>query len=208
MLKGARLVTAVETEEGRRWAESKVKTLTGGDRIMARFMRQDFFEYIPQFKLAIAGNHKPGLRSVDEAIRRRFHLIPFNVKIPAEQRDTQLGEKLREEWGGILQWAIDGCVDWQERGLAPPEAVVDATKAYLENEDSFGRWLEETCFVGPNMEDTTAHLWESWSIWAEKSRVRVGNKTEFSDQLQGHGFEPKRVGASGSRGYYGLRLLQ
>jgi putative DNA primase/helicase len=207
MLKGARLVTAVETEEGRRWAESKVKTLTGGDRIMARFMRQDFFEYVPQFKLAIAGNHKPGLRSVDEAIRRRFHLIPFNVKISAEQRDTQLGERLKAEWSGILQWAVDGCVEWQESGLAPPDAVVEATNAYLENEDSFGRWVEECCCVGANLEDTTARLWDSWSTWAEKSRVRVGNKNEFSDQLQGHGFEPKRVGTSGSRGYYGLRVL-
>ena len=81
-LRGARLVTAVETEEGRRWAESRIKALTGGDKVSARFMKQDFFEFLPQFKLIIAGNHKPGLRSVDEAIRRRFHLIPFNVTIP------------------------------------------------------------------------------------------------------------------------------
>jgi putative DNA primase/helicase len=79
-LRGARLVTAVETEEGRRWAESRIKSLTGGDKISARFMRQDFFEYAPQFKLIIAGNHRPGLRSVDEAIRRRFNLVPFTVR--------------------------------------------------------------------------------------------------------------------------------
>ena len=83
-LRGARLVTAIETEEGRRWAESKIKALTGGDQIAARFMRQDFFEYAPQFKLVIAGNHKPGLRTVDEAIRRRFHLVPFTVTIPPQ----------------------------------------------------------------------------------------------------------------------------
>src|SRR5262245_58244201 len=85
-LRGARMVTAVETEEGRRWADSRIKTLTGGDKIAARFMRQDFFEYTPQFKLIIAGNHKPGLRSVDEAIRRRFNLIPFSVTIPPDER--------------------------------------------------------------------------------------------------------------------------
>src|SRR5262249_4902153 len=88
-LRGARLVTAVETEEGRRWAESKIKALTGGDRIAARFMRQDFFEFTPQFKLVIAGNHKPGLRSVDEAIRRRFNLVPFTVTIPKAERDEK-----------------------------------------------------------------------------------------------------------------------
>ena len=83
-LRGARLVTATETEEGRRWAEARIKALTGGDQIAARFMRQDYFEFVPQFKLVIAGNHKPGLRSVDEAIRRRLNLIPFTVTIPAE----------------------------------------------------------------------------------------------------------------------------
>jgi len=116
-LRGARLVTAVETEEGRRWAESRVKALTGGDRIAARFMRQDFFEFTPQFKLLIAGNHKPGLRSVDEAIRRRFHLVPFAVTIPAAERDLRLSEKLRAEWPGILKWMIAGCLDWQRDGL-------------------------------------------------------------------------------------------
>ena len=130
-LRGARLVTAVETEEGRRWAESKIKALTGGDKIAARFMRQDFFEYTPQFKLLIAGNHKPGLRSVDEAIRRRLHLIPFTITIPAEERDLGLPDKLKAEAPGILNWMIDGCLQWQQIGLAPPKVVTDATAAYL-----------------------------------------------------------------------------
>jgi putative DNA primase/helicase len=123
-LRGARLVTSVETEEGRRWAESKIKSLTGGDRIAARFMRQDFFEFTPVFKLIIAGNHRPGLRSVDEAIRRRFHLIPFTVTIPEAERDQQLGDKLQAEWPGILHWMIEGlgsgtaCV--RRRRSAPP----------------------------------------------------------------------------------------
>jgi putative DNA primase/helicase len=109
-LHGARLVTAVETEEGRRWAEARIKQLTGGDTVSARFMRQDFFEYKPTFKLVIAGNHKPSLRSVDEAIRRRFHMIPFSVTIPPDRRDGQLSEKLKAEWPGILQWIVEGCL--------------------------------------------------------------------------------------------------
>ena len=135
-LQGRRLVTAIETEEGRRWAESRIKALTGGDKISARFMRADFFEYTPAFKLVIAGNHKPGLRSVDEAIRRRFHLIPFTVTIPEEKRDPDLFEKLSKEWPGILDWMINGAMHWQESGLRPPEAVTAATKAYLEAEDA------------------------------------------------------------------------
>jgi len=105
-------VTATETEEGRQWAESRIKSLTGGDRVSARFMRQDFFEFTPQFKLFIAGNHRPGLRSVDEAIRRRFHLVPFAVTIPAEERDGELTEKLKAEWPGILAWIVAGCLKW------------------------------------------------------------------------------------------------
>ncbi len=122
LLRGARLVTAQETEEGRRWAESKIKALTGGDPITARFMRQDFFTFMPQFKLFIAGNHKPGLRNVDEAIRRRLNLIPFVVRIPPKERDPRAWPRnLKAEWGGILQWAIDGCLDWQSK--APRSAA-------------------------------------------------------------------------------------
>ena len=98
MLRGARIVAAQETEEGRRWAESRIKALTGGDPITARFMRQDFFTYTPQFKLLIAGNHKPGLRNIDEAIRRRFHLLPFTVRIPPEAARS---EPVRQAEGGV-----------------------------------------------------------------------------------------------------------
>ena len=98
-------------------------------------MRQDFFNFTPQFKLLIAGNHKPGLRSVDEAIRRRFHLIPFTVTIPPEERDPDLAEKLKAEWPGILRWMIEGC----RTGAGRPDAarhVLDATAAYLDAEDA------------------------------------------------------------------------
>lgn len=149
-LRGARLVSAVETEEGRRWAESRIKALTGGDKIAARFMRQDYFEFAPQFKLVIAGNHKPGLRSVDEAIRRRFHLVPFTVTIPPEERDLNLRDKLKAEWPGILQWLIDGCLSWQQKGLCPPQAVVDATAAYLDAEDALSAWIDECCLRDAN----------------------------------------------------------
>jgi putative DNA primase/helicase len=98
MLCGVRLVTASETQSGRRWNEARVKQLTGGEKIPARFMRQDFFEYTPQFKLMISGNHKPSLRNVDEAIRRRIHLVPFTVTIPPAERDKDLPEKLKAEW--------------------------------------------------------------------------------------------------------------
>jgi putative DNA primase/helicase len=117
---GARLVTASETEEGRHWAEARIKRVTGGDRIKARFMRQDFFEYFPQFKPLIDGNSMPSLRSVNKAIRRRFNRIPFAVTIPDDQVDRDLTEKLKAEWPGILAWAVEGCLESQRIGMCPP----------------------------------------------------------------------------------------
>jgi putative DNA primase/helicase len=114
MLCGARLVTAAETEEGRAWAETKIKQLTGGDPISARFMRQDFFTYKPTFKLMIIGNHEPALRNVDDAARRRINIVPF-IRKPAVI-DKQLEDKLRVEWPGILRWMIQGCLNWQTVG--------------------------------------------------------------------------------------------
>jgi putative DNA primase/helicase len=147
-LDGARLVIAQETESGKRWAQAKIQALTGGDDITARFMRQDFFTFRPRFKLVIAGNHKPSLTSVDEAIRRRFHLIPFMVMIPKAERDPELTDKLKAEWPGIMKWAVDGCLEWQKIGLAPPKTVTDATNRYLEEEDPIARWISDCCVTG------------------------------------------------------------
>jgi putative DNA primase/helicase len=140
-LRGKRLAIATETDEGRRLAEAKIKALTGRDRLRARYMRRDFFEFEPTHKLVIVGSHRPVLRNVDEAMRRRLLLIPFDAVIVAEARDPDLGEKLLAERPGILAWAIRGCLAWQAQGLRPPARVRAATDEYLETADAFGRWL-------------------------------------------------------------------
>ena len=203
-LRGARLVTAVETEEGRRWAESRIKALTGGDKIAARFMRQDFFEFTPQFKLVIAGNHKPALRSVDEAIRRRFNLIPFGITIPAEERDPNLRDKLKAEWPGILRWMVEGCLAWQSQGLAAPAAVREATSAYLEAEDALSVWVEERCIRDANAWTTAAELFSAWKTWADGTGEFVGSAKRFSQNLETRGFQPVRK--TSGRGFQGLAL--
>jgi putative DNA primase/helicase len=203
-LRGARLVTAVETEEGRRWAESKIKSLTGGDKISARFMRQDFFEYTPQFKLIIAGNHKPSLRSVDDAMRRRVNVIPFEVTIPAEERDEKLPEKLKREYPGILAWMIRGCIDWLAQGLAPPKIVTDATAAYMEAEDAMAAWIEEAGDRDPNAWENSNALFASWSAWATKAGEYVGSQKRFLGLLEAKGLEFHRK--EHGRGFRGLRL--
>jgi putative DNA primase/helicase len=205
MLRAARLVTSQETEEGRRWAESRIKAMTGGDPITARFMRQDFFTFTPQFKLVIAGNHKPGLRNVDEAIRRRFHLLPFTVTIPPEERDTALSEKLQAEWPGILRWAADGCLLWQEEGLAAPPSVIAATEEYLEAEDAMGQWLGDCCMMEKQFHSTSSSLFGSWSQWCARAGEYAGSQKRFSQAMQARGFESKRTPAN-LAGFLGIGI--
>lgn len=204
-LRGARFVSSIETEQGRRWAESKIKALTGGDKIAARFMRQDFFEFIPQFKLIIAGNHKPAIRSIDEALKRRLHLVPFTVTIPPEKRDQQLPQKLLAERDGILAWMLAGCLEWRRDGLRPPTCVLAATEEYFEAEDAIGCWVDERCFVDPNAKALVADLYADWKEWAEKAGEYVGSIKRFSEQLRSRKFTPKRNGVGG-RGFEGLSL--
>ena len=204
-LRGARFVTAIETEQGRRLNESKVKAITGGDKISARFMRQDFFEYTPQFKPVIVGNHKPAIRNIDEAMKRRMHMIPFTVTIPPERRDSRLTEKLLAERDGILAWAVAGCLAWQREGLKPPASVVSATEEYFEAEDALGRWLEERCVREPSARSLTAELFSDWKQWADTSGEFIGSQRRFSDLLITRGLEKWRNGA-GVRGFQGIGL--
>jgi putative DNA primase/helicase len=203
-LQGARLVTAVETEDGRRWSESKLKQITGGDPIAARYMRQDFFEYAPQFKLFFAGNHKPGLRNVDEAMRRRLNLLPFTVTIPESERDRDLKEKLRGEWPGILQWAIEGCLAWQAEGLNAPEVVTGATADYLAAEDVMARWLEDRCQIIQSAWETVSALFADWRRWTEANGEFTGSEKRFSQNLESRGFIRQRTGTA--RRFQGIAL--
>jgi putative DNA primase/helicase len=205
VLRGAHLVTAVETERGRNWAESKIKALTGGDQIQARFMRQDPFTFIPQFKLIIAGNHKPSLRSVDQAVRRRFNLVPFTVNIPKEQQDKDLSEKLKAEWAAILAWLIEGCLEWQRIGLAPPAIVAEATDEYLADQDSIALWIADRCIVDAIAWTSVTVLFASYSDWAQKAGEHIGSQKQFKEALGKSGLATFSRAEKGS-GYRGLKI--
>jgi putative DNA primase/helicase len=204
-LVGARLVTSIETERGRAWAETRIKTLTGGDHIAARFMRQDFFEFRPQFKLLVAGNHQPTLRTVDEAIRRRFNLLPFTVTIPAERRDLDLASRLQAEWPAILQWMIEGCLAWQRQGLAPPASVTSATAQYLDAQDAMGAWIEECCEQGRAFQTRASELFASWRAYAERAGEPAGSTKTFGPLLEARGF-PRSPSRRAGSVYMGIRL--
>jgi putative DNA primase/helicase len=156
----------------------------------------------------ISGNHKPSLRSVDEAIRRRFHLVPFTVTIPKAERDPNLGERLKAEWPGILSWAIQGCIEWQQIGLAAPAIVKQATDEYLMAEDSSCAWIEECGTRDPNAWESSADLWISWESWAKRSGEYVGSRKQFSQTLDRVGLAPALSKDKKQRGYRGLKITR
>ncbi|MCW3474683.1 phage/plasmid primase, P4 family [Limobrevibacterium gyesilva] len=183
-LRGARMVVVPETEEGRPWAESRIKSMTGGDRISARVMRGDPFEFSPQFKLWIAGNHRPLLRNPDPAMRRRLHLIPMTF-VP-DKPDRGLPEALKAELPGILAWAIKGCVAWQREGLGEPAIVRDAGAEYFAEQDSIASWFDEQCVRDANATASARALFNDWSDYAKARGEEAGTEKRFSERLQRH----------------------
>jgi P4 family phage/plasmid primase-like protien len=207
-LAGARLVTASETQEGRKWDEAQIKSITGGDPIKARFMRQDFFTYTPRFTLLFSGNHAPQLGTVDAAISRRVHIVPFTQR--PKVVDTELADKLRAEYPSILHWALEGAKAWAKSGLQPPLAVVGATGEYLAEEDSLGRFLRERCVIGENEHVLTQPLFEEWIHWCRDCGEKAGaqwSTKRLAQQLRQRGFSAYRCSTTGLRGLSGLTLL-
>jgi putative DNA primase/helicase len=203
-LKGARLVIAQETQKGRAWVEAKIKNLTGGDRLSARFMRGDFFDFKPTHKIMISGNIKPSLRNVDEGIRRRLLLVPFTVRIPLTERDHKLTEKLKAEWPAILRWMVDGCLEWQRVGLIVPTIVQDATEEYLTDQDTLAQWVDESIERAPDVFVLTRVLFKSWKLFCEERNLAAGTETAFAEGLVERGYirDRRRYG----RGFKGITL--
>ena len=206
MLQGARMVFAQETESGRAWAESKIKSLTGGDPISARFMRQDFFTFTPKFKLLISGNHMPQLKNVDEAMRRRLYLLPFTQTFKGKNRDPHLAETLKHEFEGILQWVVNGAMAYEDQGLAPPAVVSEATRVYFEEEDIFELWLSECCLRDVNAHANPTDLFNSYRCFTEQMKEPTENDRAFRQRLKQIGFTRGSSSAKGGRYWQGLKL--
>ena len=191
VLRGARLALCSEVDSGRRWNEARLKRLSGGDPITARLISRDPFEFQPSHKLIMLANAKPGLRTVDEAIRRRIQLIEFSQTIPPDQRDPTLPEKLKAEAGGILTWALKGCLDWQADGLRPPQAVLDATDRYLDQQDAVAEWMRDCCRLIGDESLTTLH--GSYRDWCRANGVAEVGRNTFGDQLEARGIRRVEV---------------
>jgi putative DNA primase/helicase len=192
-LAGSRLVSTGETESGRFLAEALVKQLTGGDKITARFLYQEFFEFDSQFKLFLATNHKPIIRGVDNAIWRRIRLVPFQVTIPPEEQDKSLPQKLRRELPGILTWLVRGCLKWQDYGLDQPDEVLSATQAYRVEMDVIGGFLKDKCVERSDLRETATTLYSSYKSWCEANGERALTQQRFGIALTDRGFARTRT---------------
>lgn len=186
-LKGMRFVVAPETEDGKRLNEGLVKRITGGDTITARFMRQEFFDFKPEFKLWMVGNHKPVIRGTDDAIWRRITLIPFDVTIPKEERDRSLPEKLKAEASGILAWMADGLKAWREEGLEQPERVEKASKEYREESDILGAFLDERTTANSNGTIKASKLYAAYQQWCKDTGEYCVTQTRFGRAMAERG---------------------
>lgn len=192
-LRGVRLVLVPEVERRARFAESRMKSLTGGDQVAARLMRQDFFTFTPQFKLMITGNQMPALDGVDEAVRRRLHIIPFTRTIPPPEQDPLLTERLLAERDGILSWAVQGCLNWQRDGLDPPASVTRVSSIYLENQDTIGEFVANSCELGPEYSAGSTDLFRLWTGWARERSEQPGSQRAFVQELHQRGFLAHRT---------------
>jgi putative DNA primase/helicase len=192
-LRGARFVSEVEAGDGRRFAEPLLKLVTGGDTIRARFLYQEEFEYKPQFKLFLATNHKPNIKGTDHAIWRRIRLVPFTVTIPEAEQDQELPARLREELSGILTWAVEGCLAWQEEGLGIPAVVKAATDDYRNEMDIVGQFLDERCLFDPSVSTQATTLYTAFKTWCQQSGEQELTQTAFGLRLKERGYQPEKT---------------
>jgi putative DNA primase/helicase len=185
LLRGVRLGVASETPKGRRWDEARLKLLTGGGQLSARFMGGNFFDFTPTAKLMVMGNEQPKLATIDEAWRQRMLFLPFEQRFTGEAEVKGLKDQLLAEEGpGILAWAIEGAAEWYRSGLQPPDSVLAATEAYITEQDAYGRWISDC--LDTKDRAATAHLkdlFTSWRSWAESQEEYPDTRNALSTYL-------------------------
>lgn len=201
-LRGARFVSTSETSSGQKLDEATVKRLTGGDRIRARFLRANEFEFEPTHKIWLATNHKPVIEDTDFAIWRRIHLIPFRRTFAKEEQDRKLEEKLQREAPGILNWMLEGCQKWRREGLDQPKPVRDATARYRSEMDIIGAFLDECCVMKDRADVQASTLYKAYVNWCMQSGEKEETQRTFGLRMTERGYQRKRR----NDGYYYLGI--
>lgn len=192
-LAGARFVACIETAENKHLDEGVVKQLTGGDTVSCRRLHENFWEYKPEYKIFLATNHRPSISGTDDGIWRRIRLIPFEEKIPENEKDPHFPEKLFDEREGILAWAVRGFNEWQKYGLRVPSEVTNATAEYRSEQDTLGKFFEERCSIraGNIVEKST--FFRVYVMWCEGSNERAMSQTALTRALKDRGFVVTRT---------------
>jgi putative DNA primase/helicase len=218
-LPGARLVAASEPEMGTNLKDALIKTLTGGEKMPVRRLKQDFFELRPHFKIVLSGNHKPQIRDDSDGIWRRVHLVPFEIQIPEEEVDQDLPKKLRAEAEGVFAWMVAGALDYLNGGLRVPDKVRAATAEYREESDPIGAFLRNACEITGREEDRQSplSLFEAFCAYARREGLPEFKQATFTkrlpDQTRKHWLGPDKAlhqfwkGKSGTTVYCGIRIL-
>lgn len=207
-LEGRRLAIGTEVPRGAAWNEVLIKMLTGGDKVRARRMRQDFYEFPPQHTLWISGNDKPRIKGTDNGIWRRMRLIPFRARIPAADMDRDLPAKLLAEAAGILSWCLDGCAEYLREGLGSCAAVKEATDAYRRDEDMLGAFLDDCCRLGSHYTARKTAFREAFRKWSEDQGMRSMSDRALKPDLERKGIVEGREGRSGERVWLGVELRE
>lgn len=192
-LRGVRFTVTNEVDEGMTLSESVIKDLTGNDTLTARYMRAEWFDFQAAHKLWMYGNHKPEVRGTGNALWDRVKLIPFEVEIPAAERDPHFADKLAQELPGILAWAVRGCLQWQKVGIAAPAAVDQATGEYKAEQDVIGQFIEDCCEVGAGFEVAAGTIYRAYEAWCKETGIQAESGTKFGGQLTKRGYGTKRL---------------
>jgi putative DNA primase/helicase len=203
-LKGARLVNAAEADDGHRLAEAAIKQWTGGDKIQARALYQDWFEFLPEFKILLLTNHKPIIAGIDHAIWRRIRLVPFTVTIPDNEQDKNLPEKLNRELPGILNWMLEGACLWLSDGLGYPKEIREATESYQSEQSLINVFLEDCCVVRADALVEATVLFAAFETWRTAEGHKQITQTKFGRMLAQLGFEKNRLAGLGRTVYRGI----
>lgn len=205
-LASARMVTLTETESNRPFPAALIKTLTSEEPIRTRKMGQDFWQYMPTHKLWISGNHKPNIHDTDDGIWRRIHLIPFTRTVAPADRDPNLTAKLCSELPGILNWAIEGCRQWQrDGGMVSTPTLDNALLEYRSEEDIFNAFVQEVCIVDPAVSTPRTEIWCAFDTWVKVASAKAKpNRNRFYAELLRLGF--RTVNSNGQRCVKGLKV--
>jgi putative DNA primase/helicase len=206
-LKGSRFVTAVESNEGGYLDESLVKHITSGEIVTARFLYGNEFQYVPQFKIWMATNHKPKIKGTDKGIWRRIKLIPFTVTFDDAHKDIRLKDKLMLELPDIMNWCLEGVQMWREQGLKEPTIVEDTTKEYMAEMNSIGRFMDECVIVTNNKNDSisTSQLYEKYKQWATAHILDMENLNRFGRRVSE--LVPIKTISNGKTVYRGIKVV-